>query len=187
MPPLPAKLKTVAAVESVRLAPGLTVMRPVPAAAALPRVTVPAPIVMPPVKVFAPESVTLPRPSALFTEPPPVPMTPETTMFPSPPKTVVKAPPSAPESVSVPASELMRVAPVRVSGPAKVLAPETLRRAPELLMPPPPRVSGSANVVIPPWISRAAPEVIVVFPATVPRAPAEAILRTPAVMLVVPT
>ena len=139
-----------AAVESVRLAPGLTVRRPVPAAAALPRVTVPAPTVIPPLKVFTPDRVTLPIPSALFTVPAPVPMMPETTMLPSPPNTVLKAPPSAPESVSVPASELMRVAPVRVKAPAKVLVPETLRRAPELLMPPPPKVSGSAKVVIPP-------------------------------------
>ena len=183
--PLPARFLIFAFAEfSTSLAPELTVMRPTPPAEAPSRVTVPAPTVKP-VKVFAPESVTLPLPSALFTEA--VPMIPETTMFPSPPKTVLKAPPKAPVSVSVPASELMRVAPVRVRAPAKVLAPETLRRAPELLMPPPLKVSGSARVVIPPWISRAAPEVIVVFPATVPRAPAEAILRTPAVMLVVPT
>ena len=142
-----------AAVESVRLAPGLIETRPVPAAAALPRVTVPAPAVRPPLKVFAPESVTLPRPSALFTEPVPVAMMPETVMLPSPPKTVpmfVPAMAVVAESVKVPASELMRVVPVIVSGPAKVFAPETLRRAPELLMPPPTKLTGSAKVVMPP-------------------------------------
>ena len=37
------------------------------------------------------------------------------------------------------------------------------------------------------WLGMGTKEVMVVAPATVPRAPAEAILRTPAVMLVVPT
>ena len=90
-------------------------------------------------------------------------------MSPAPPNVRLCVPviisPEARSNVSVPESELIRVAAARVIAPAKVLLFCLFKRAPAELTPVPERFSGSAAVVMVPCISKAAPlETVVPVP-----------------------
>ncbi len=114
----------------------------------------PAPslVSVPPVPVLRPlaEIVTLPVPPTVSACPVPV---------------------LVPLSVSVPESELMRVAPPSVMAPLKVLLPLMLRSAPSSAIPVPLSVRASVTVM-PPCTCRAPPLATVVAAAVVPSAAA---------------
>ena len=101
-------------------------------------------------------------------------MTPETVTLPAPPKVRELEPLfKAPESVSVSASELIRVAPVLVIAPAKLLFPLMLRNAPVLEIPSPiSEVMALAPTLMPPLKRKAAPVPTEIEPAVVPSAAA---------------
>ncbi len=90
-----------------------------------------------------------------------------------------------PVSVSVLASELIRLSLPSVIAPDTVLLVAVLRRAPVFEMPVPFRVMASATVIAPDMLS-AAPLATVVPPAAVPRAVELLIAITPALIVVAP-
>ena len=113
------------------------------------------------------------------------------------PMVVLPAPPTVrgrvlpvtpPDSVSVPASLLMRAPPApRAIAPDQVLALARLRSAPAAPTPVPMRlVMGSAMARPEPSISSAAPETTLVPPATVPRAALDWTRSTPTLTVVAP-
>ena len=73
-----------------------------------------------------------------------------TVVFPAPPSVSPNAPVIEPALliVSVPASELIRVALPSVMSPAKLFAPLIFRKAPSVATPVPFSVSGSASVMM---------------------------------------
>ena len=132
------------------------------------------------------ERVRMPAPS-LVRVPVVVPMTPLMTVLPAPPTVRPRpAPLILPETVSVPASELMRLAVTRATVPVQVLAPEMLRSAPSLEMPVPFKVRVSPVTVMLFCICSAAPAVTDAPPALVPSAELFWILSTPAETVVAP-
>ena len=169
-----------------RMAPAATVVALFgPNALAAPARSVPAAIATAPVEVSEPESVRTPAPS-LVSVPAPVPRTPVSVRLPAPPSVSACAPEILPDSVSVPASELMRVAEPSVMAPAMLLTPDRLRSAPPAAMPVPFRVRASAPTAIPPWTCRAAPLATVVPAAVLPSAVAFATVSAPPETVVVP-
>ena len=167
--------------------PPVIVSVPVPAAAALLRLIVPALRVSPPPKVFAPERVSAPDPS-LVTVPVLVAIGSATVMLPAPPKVRFWVPvialPLATSRLRVPASELIRVVPANVTAPETVLSPLTFRKAPPELTPVPVRFKASA-VLMPPVSSSAPPLFTAVLPAVVPSALLWLARRMPPLLTVV--
>ena len=92
-----------------------------------------------------------------------------------------------PVSVSVPLSELIRVAAPRVIAPLMELVPEMFRRAPALEMPVPLSVRASAPIEILPWTSREAPSVTLVPLVVEPNAVACCTFKFPAETVVTPS
>lgn len=138
-----------------------------------------AAIVVEPEYVFAPDNVKVPAPD-FVTVPDPVAIAPETVIEPAPPYVeLMFVPDTPPDNVNVDASDMTVEAPVNVTRPEMVFAPETLRTAPFDETPEPVTEIASASV-IPPESSSAAPEVIDVVPALVPSEPEFFAATTPA-------
>ena len=118
-----------------------------------------------------------------------VPITPVWVMSPAPARVRSKvAPVMPPVRVRVPASLWRVLAEPRVRAPVRVLAPETLRRAPAgaAVTPAPLRVRASPVTVRLFWTSRAAPLATEVLPVVVPRAVLLWMFTAPALMVVAP-
>lgn len=137
---------------------------PVPKAASFPITNVPPPRVNPPLKVFAPERVTVPVPTLVNPNDPPM----------APLKVIAPA--------EVPTLEIAAkvTAPLRLAAPA----PE-LTKAPALEIPVPLRLTASAPTVRP-FRSKTAPELTVVPPAVDPSAESCPNFTVPALTVVVP-
>ena len=130
--PFRVKVEVVARVPPPKeRSPVSTELGAVPRLASAPMLRTPALIVVAPVKVFVPERVSVPAP-VLVSEPAPVAITPEMAVLPRPPTVRAVPEPLIPPVVieSVPLSELISVAPFRVTAPLIVLFPETFSMAP---------------------------------------------------------
>ena len=153
-----------------------------------PSCRVPALIVVVPEKVLVASRVNLPAPS-LVNVPVVVPITLAIVVSPAPPTVRPKpAPVIVPrfDSVSAPASVLIRALPARVIKPPKPVVPDRLRRAPVLPTPVPLRLSASAPIDRLLCSCRAALLATVVPPVVEPSAEAFWIFNTPAETVVVP-
>jgi hypothetical protein len=144
-----------------------------------------AAIVVEPEYVFVPDNVKVPAPD-FVTVPDPVAIAPETVIEPTPPYVeLMFVPDTPPDNVNVDASDRTVDAPVNVTRPEMVFAPETLRTTPLDDTPEPLTDIASASE-IPPESSSAAPEVIDVVPALVPSEPEFFAATTPAWIVVEP-
>ena len=144
----------------------------------LPRAAMLAIEVVPPLKLNAPviafevlESVSVPLPS--FVKPPVPRLTvPLKVVLPEPPTLRLRfVPVTLPDTVSRPASELIRLlVPRAMFAPVQMLLPLMFRKAPSLASPEPLSVRASPVTVIPPCSCSAAELLTVVAPPVVPRA-----------------